>query len=75
MYGRPDRGLSVIEDIFLNQSIVCLINIRLISNFFPSLRISEQLNPFLWHSIMNFLFNSRNIAQCILNKTFLKNKN
>ena len=64
----------MIEDIFSIRSMVCLINIWLISNFFPSLKIAGGLNPFLWCSIMNFLFNSRNIAWCIL-ETFLKNKN
>ena len=64
----------MISDISSNQSIVCVINIWLISNFFPSLKISGELNFFLWRSTVNFLFNPRNIAQCIL-KTFLKNKN
>ena len=61
----------MIVDISSNQSVICLINIRLISNFFPSLKISGRVNPFLWCSIMNFLFNSRNIVQCILT-TLLK---
>ena len=63
----------MIEDVSSNRSIIHLINIRLISSFFPSLKISGGLNPFSWCSIMNFLFNSSNIVYCIF-KNFLKNK-
>ena len=69
--GNTDPGLSVIEDISSNRSIVRLFNIQLISNFFPGLKISGGTKSFLLRSIMNFIFNSANIAQCIL-KTFLK---